>query len=110
MHTKHRVASCGIVEDARLSDREVWGLSPAFGRSTFSPLKGCLYFILRRTHALKEYPTIDSQRSCQCARVMRFTCCSCLAATLHETVKEGRWNWRRENRVREEDGDEDKKT
>ncbi|GFR84332.1 hypothetical protein ElyMa_002414900 [Elysia marginata] len=69
----------GLVVDARLSDREVRSSSPAFGISAGRRLvleKGYLHTFLRLTHALNEYPTIGSERSCQNARVMRLTSCS----------------------------------
>ncbi|GFR95924.1 hypothetical protein ElyMa_002706900 [Elysia marginata] len=70
----------GVVVDARLSDREVQGSSPAFGSSTLVIEKGYLHTFLRLTNALNEYPTIGSERSCQNARVMRLTCCSSVSS------------------------------
>ncbi|GFR77848.1 hypothetical protein ElyMa_000518400 [Elysia marginata] len=66
----------GLVVDARLSDREVRGSSPAFGSRRLVLEKGYLHTYLRLTHALNEYPTMGSERSCLNARVMRLTSCS----------------------------------
>ncbi|GFR64264.1 hypothetical protein ElyMa_005502200 [Elysia marginata] len=65
----------GVV-DAQLSDERsgVRVLLSAGRRLVLE--KGYLHTLLRLTHALNEYPTRGSERSCQNARVMRLTCCS----------------------------------
>ncbi|GFS07431.1 hypothetical protein ElyMa_004731200 [Elysia marginata] len=74
----------GVVVDARLQiERSGVRVLLSAGRRLVLE-KGYLHTFLRLTHALNEYPTIGSERSCQNARVMRLTCCSsvCSEGTL----------------------------
>ncbi|GFS17481.1 hypothetical protein ElyMa_006823000 [Elysia marginata] len=61
----HYVWRLGLMVDARLSDREVWGSSPTF---------------LLLALVLEEHPIISSERSCQYAGVMRFYSCSSVSS------------------------------
>ncbi|GFR95668.1 hypothetical protein ElyMa_006278500 [Elysia marginata] len=70
----------GLVADTWRSNCEVGVRVLLSAGRRLVPEQGCLHIFLRLTHALKECTTKGSERSCQNATVMHFTCCSSVSS------------------------------